>query len=294
MISLEEFVGQPLVTTRLSIAVKAARQQSRPLDHTLLFGPPGLGKTTLAQLMAKDLDKSMTQLLGPNVDKTSLIIALNRYQLIFIDEIHRLQAATEEILYPVMQSQTLDMGSGIHKPLPNTTIIGATTLPGSLTAPLRDRFGIQLELVHYSHDAIKTILNAAHSSLRYQIYDKLAAVSRGTPRIALRLLRRLEDLALVSKQPYEPSLVDQMLTLEGIDSQGLTSLDLKYLKSLAHGPRGLQALSALLGYSQDDISTMIEPYLLQQGLVERQSKGRELTQQGTTYLISSLLKEVPN
>ena len=299
--SLEHYLGQTELKERLSIALQAAKARCGPMEHTLLYGPPGLGKTTLAHVIANELGSKAWVTSGPALTKGSdLVGTLTRmepHDVLFIDEIHRLPAAVEEYIYPAMEDYKIDftLDSGMHArvvsyALQPFTLIGATTRAGLLTGALRSRFGLVHNIRYYNCDELTDILEQAISFLSYNKVDRdalirIASRSRGTPRIALRLLRRVQDFALV-KTNGECTLevVNNALALEGIDETGLDQLDRMYLQTLGTvyegGPVGVEAVAATMGEDAGTLEDVVEPYLLQIGLLARTRQGRKLTPEG--------------
>lgn len=301
---LEEFVGQQSLRENLRVFVQAAKARQDALDHVLFFGPPGLGKTTLAQIVAKELGVGFRATSGPVIlragDLAALLTNLQPFDVLFIDEIHRLSPVVEEVLYPAMEDRKLDLiiGEGpaarsVQIDLPPFTLIGATTRSGLLTNPLRDRFGIPMRLEFYTHAELALIVKRIARLLKIQITEdgalEIAKRSRGTPRLAGRLMRRVRDFAHVAgNDKIDAKAADAALKRLDVDGQGLDSMDRRYLDCIASkyggGPVGIETLSAILAEQRDVIEDVVEPYLLQQGLVHRTPRGRMLSSAGYTYL----------
>lgn len=301
---LEEFVGQESLRSNLRVFIEAAKSRSDAMDHVLFFGPPGLGKTTLAQIVAKELGVGFRATSGPVIakagDLAAILTNLQENDVLFIDEIHRLNPAVEEILYPAMEDRKLDLiiGEGpaarsVQIDLPAFTLVGATTRSGLLTNPLRDRFGIPLRLDFYTDDELASIVSRAAKLLDMNLDDngalEVAKRSRGTPRIAGRLTRRVRDFAHAGNaDTITADLVDAALTRLDVDSSGLDMMDRRYLKCIAEnyggGPVGVETLAAALSEQRDMIEDVIEPYLMQRGLVQRTPRGRCLSAKGFDYL----------
>jgi holliday junction DNA helicase RuvB len=294
--------GQPRVRTQMEIFVSAARQRAEALDHVLIFGPPGLGKTTLAHIIAAELEVNLRQTSGPVLERpgdlAAILTNLQPRDVLFVDEIHRLSPVVEEVLYPAMEDYQLDImiGEGpaarsIKLSLPPFTLIGATTRAGSLTSPLRDRFGIVQRLEFYSVEELQRIVSRSASILRVVIdpagAHRIAQRARGTPRIANRLLRRVRDYADVkSDGRIDERLAEKALDLLEVDSQGFDMLDRKLLSAIMErfdgGPVGIDSLAAAVGEERETLEDVIEPFLIQQGFLVRTARGRMVTR--TSYL----------
>ena len=302
--TLSEFIGQTAVRENLSVFIQAARSRGEALDHTIFFGPPGLGKTTLAQIVARELGVSFRATSGPVLakagDLAALLTNLQPRDVLFIDEIHRLHPAVEEVLYPAMEDFQLDLiiGEGpaarsIRIDLPPFTLVGATTRTGLITTPLRERFGIPLRMNFYDIDDLQSIVERGARVLDVALEAdgarEVARRSRGTPRIAGRLLRRVRDFALVDGQSViDAKIADNALLRLDVDAEGLDAMDRRLLTCMAEnyggGPVGADTLAVALAEQRDAIEEVIEPYLIQRGFVQRTPRGRMLTGQGWRYL----------
>jgi len=294
---LAEFVGQRQTRENLSVFIAAARSRMEALDHVLFSGPPGLGKTTLAQIVARELDVNFRSTSGPVLvragDLAAILTNLEPRDVLFIDEIHRLNPAVEEILYPAMEDFELDLviGEGpsarsVKITLAPFTLVGATTRSGLITTPLRDRFGIPLRLDFYEPDELQAIVERAARVLALDLLAggarEIAARARGTPRIAGRLLKRVRDFASVAGHScIDAAIADAALTRLEVDARGLDAFDRRYLRLIAlsfgGGPVGIETIAAALGEARDAIEEIVEPFLLQQGFVQRTPRGRMVT-----------------
>lgn len=302
--ALDEFVGQAKARANLKVFIESARRRGEAMDHTLFYGPPGLGKTTLAQIMARELGVSFRMTSGPVLakagDLAAILTNLESRDVLFIDEIHRLNPAIEEVLYPAMEDFELDLviGEGpaartVRIELQPFTLVGATTRLGLLTTPLRDRFGIPTRLEFYTEDELNDIVIRNARKLGVATEDggarEIARRSRGTPRIAGRLLRRVVDFALVEGDGrVTQELADSALLRLGVDHLGLDGADRRYLQFIAEhyagGPVGIDTISAALSEARDALEEVIEPFLLQQGLIQRTPRGRMLAQRAWQHL----------
>lgn len=302
--SLDQCIGQPSVKEKLIIAIKAAKQRGEPLEHILFYGPPGLGKTTLANVVATEMGARFRCSSGPALvkqgDVMGMLTNISTGDVLFIDEIHRLNTAVEEFIYPAMEDFRVDftVDSGMHAktinfPLKRFTLIGATTRAGLVSAPLRTRFGMLHHLEFYSVDDLSEILVRSAQLLKLPVIDgtleMIAMRSRGTPRIANRLLKRVRDYAQVKGSGIlSVDIVEKALKMERIDVLGLDELDRAFLRALAEiydgGPAGIEALAATIGEERDTLEDVVEPYLLQIGFVRRTKRGREITAKALDHL----------
>ncbi len=302
--TIEDFVGQEQLRANLKVFIAAARSRGEALDHVLFFGPPGLGKTTLAQIVARELGVSFRATSGPVIaragDLAALLTNLQPRDVLFIDEIHRLNPAVEEILYPAMEDFQLDLiiGEGpaarsVRIDLPPFTLVGATTRSGLITTPLRERFGIPMRLQFYTPVELERIVRRGAGLLDLNLTAtgaaEIAKRARGTPRVAGRLLRRVRDFAAVDgSAEVDASVADAALRRLEVDKRGLDAMDRRYLGCIAAnysgGPVGVETLAAALSEQRDVIEEVIEPYLIQEGLLQRTPRGRMLTAGGYRYL----------
>jgi Holliday junction DNA helicase RuvB len=302
-LNFDDFTGQQQVTENLRVFVEAAKKRSEQLDHALLYGPPGLGKTTLSHIIANEMGVGFRSTSGPILTKAADLAAiltnLQPNDVLFIDEIHRLNSSVEEILYSAMEDFKLDIiiGEGpaartVRIDLQPFTLVGATTRLGLISNPLRDRFGIPLKLDFYSYDELKKLVLRASNVLKAKITDdgaaEIAKRSRGTPRIALRLLRRIRDFADMKKSEINQKLADEALKKLEVDNQGLDVMDMKYLNFIAQNyggdPVGVETIAAGLSEQSDTLEETIEPFLIQRGFIQRTPRGRMLTQNAFNHL----------
>jgi holliday junction DNA helicase RuvB len=307
---LSEYIGQKRVKENIAIAIEAARSRGEALDHVLLYGPPGLGKTTLAQIIANELNVSIKTSAGPLLERkgdlTAILTALQAQEVFFLDEIHRLQAAVEEVLYPAMEDFRVDLiigqgpGARIHPfPLNKFTLIGATTRAGLITAPLRSRFGIVHRLEFYAPEDLLIILHRSAKILNIAMEEggaeEIAKRCRGTPRIANRLLRRARDFAEVrAGGTITRAVAQESLAMLGVDENGLDEVDrnlmLALIEKYGGGPVGVGTLAAALSEEEDAIEEMYEPYLMQIGMIDRTPRGRIATTRAYEYFGKALPK----
>lgn len=308
--SLSEYIGQASAKEMLDVYIQAALKRNESLDHVLLYGPPGLGKTTLAQIIANELGTSLKVISGPSIERSgdlaAVLSTLNEGDVLFIDEIHRLPRYVEEVLYSAMEDYVLDIMVGkdsntksIRVDLPPFTLVGATTRFGDLSAPLRDRFGVVLRLEYYTLEELKMIVSRTASVYGTEIdaeaLEELASRSRGTPRIANRLFRRVRDFADVKNEGrITLHICTEALSKLGIDKNGLDYTDHRYLKAIIHtfkgGPVGVESIAATISEEVSTIEDVYEPYLLQEGYIKRSSRGRVATEKAYEELGIPYLK----
>lgn len=297
---LEEYIGQSALKNTLKISIEAAKKRNKPLDHLLFYGPPGLGKTTLASVIANELEANIKITSAPALERPrdiiGILMSLKNGDILFIDEIHRLNKVTEEILYPAMEDFFLDMTTGkaqtvktLRVPLPKFTLIGATTKAGELSGPLRDRFGIIHRLQFYTVEELSKVVSRTAKILEISINEEgaviIASRSRGTPRIANRLVKRVADYAFVKADgKVDAKIAQEALAALNIDDNGLDGTDKALLKLIIEkydgGPVGLETIAAALGEDSKTIEDVYEPYLLQEGIIQRTPRGRKISPEG--------------
>jgi len=302
--TVDEFIGQERIVEKLRIAIQAARARSEPLEHILFYGPPGLGKTTLAHVIAREMRSEIHLSSGPSITRTGDLMGIlpniNRCGVLFIDEIHRLPAAVEEFLYPAIEDFKVDFiidkgtfAKSLNFKLQPFTLIGATTRAGFLSAPFRERFGMFFHIDFYPESDLERIIRRSASLLKLEIHPsavtEIARRSRGTPRIANRLLRRVRDYALVKGDgKVTPAIAEEALKMEGVDGRGLDELDRKFLRVIIDyyngGPVGIEALGATLNEEVDTLEDMVEPYLLKIGFLSRTRNGRRASPDAYAHL----------
>lgn len=303
-LSIDEYIGQKDVKENIKVFIESAKKRGESLDHVLLYGPPGLGKTTLAHIIANELGSNIKTASGPSIEKSgdlaAILSSLEPGDVLFIDEIHRVPSFVEEILYSAMEDFVLDIIIGndgnsrnIRINLPPFTLVGATTRAGDLTAPLRDRFGIVAKMQYYTTDELNQIVKRTSKVLESPITDEasleLASRSRGTPRIANRLFKRVRDFAIVDeKETIDLEVTRKALERLKVDSKGLDDVDYNLLKTIVTkfngGPVGVESIASVIGEEVTTIEDVYEPYLLQTGLLKRTSRGRVVTEEGYKHL----------
>lgn len=301
---LQEFTGQKALKQNLTVFIQAAKNRSESLDHVLLYGPPGLGKTTLAQIIAHELGVGFRTTSGPIIsragDLAAILTSLQPHDVLFIDEIHRLSAVVEEVLYPAMEDRKLDLmiGEGpsarsVQIDLPPFTLVGATTRSGLITRPLRERFGIPLPLSFYEPDELAHIITRAAQKMDCALTEaaalELGRRSRGTPRVALRILKRVRDMASVwGEDTITQEVAEKALTALEVDGEGFDAADRRYLQIMADhyegGPVGVDTMAAVLSEQRDVLEEVVEPYLIQKGFIHRTPRGRVLTKTAFLFL----------
>lgn len=301
---LEEYIGQSALKSTLKISIEASKKRSKQIDHMLFYGPPGLGKTTLASVIANELETKIRITSAPALERPrdiiGILMSLKNGEILFIDEIHRLNKITEEILYPAMEDFFLDMTTGkaqtvktLRVPLPKFTLIGATTKAGALSGPLRDRFGIIHKLEFYTKEELSQVVSRTAKILEFDIDEQgaqiIASRSRGTPRIANRLVKRVADYAIVKANgKITKEIAAEALNTLHIDEQGLDSTDRALMSLIIEkydgGPVGIETIAAALGEDAKTIEDVYEPYLLQEGFIQRTPRGRKISPQGYRLL----------
>lgn len=297
-VALDNYIGQEKMKSRLSISIDASRKKGSPLDHLLFYGPPGLGKTTIANIIANEMGVSIKSQSAPSIEKVrdlvTLLVTLEENDILFIDEIHRMNTYIEETLYSAMEDFFIEIIAELEnekKPirinLPKFTLIGATTKPGSISSPLRDRFGMQEKLEFYTIKELSIIANQYAEKLDFQISDvacnEIAKRARGTPRIAIKNLKRLHDyyLSVGFDLESKKEITDAIIFMTGVTEEGFYEKDLEYLTLLAkNGPMGIKNIASMLSEDPSNIEDFIEPHLLQSGLIMKSSRGRHLTDDG--------------